>query len=623
MAALDPAVEAGLLKVGRRVVFAHPLVRSAAYRSAKADERRRAHSSLAEATDPETAPDRRAWHRAGAAVGVDDDVAAELERSASRAQSRGGVAAAAAFLERSAALTADPAQRVERALAAANASLLAGALDAALALVAIAETGTPDALQRARAELLRAQIAFATDRGGSAPALLIRAVKQIEPLDARLARASYFEALSAAELAARLAGPGGSPRDVASAVKTAPPAPSPPRAADLLLDGWATLFENGEVAAMPTLQEALNRFDDRMPAAAQIQLFWLATITAAQVWDDARWEDLAERHVDLVRGTGLLTELPLALSSLAVLNLFKGRVSTAARQIDETAVAIEATAAAVSPWGALVLAAFRGREHDALPLLKGAATDATRRGEGVGLTMIAWGRAVLHNGLREYDKALAAGIEAAECPTNSGAAAWSIAEVVEAAVRRDRREIAREYGERLAEIADAAGTDWSLGVSARTRALLSANTTAEELYQEALERLERCDMRVDLARSHLLYGEWLRRRKRRADARVQLRAAHDLFTSMGLEAFAERARNELSATGERVRKRTEETRDDLTAQERQIAQLAADGLSNPEIGTRLFLSPKTIEWHLGKVFLKLGIKSRANLRDVLPSAELG
>ena len=622
MAAADPALDAKLFRIGGRVEFAHPLVRSAAYHSAATNDRHRVHRALAEATDSETDPDRRAWHRARACAGPNEDVAAELERSASRAQARGGVAAAAAFLHRSAALTADPIRRAERALAAAHVSLEAGSFDTALGLAAMVEAGPPDAFTRARVELLRAQIAFATNRGSAAPRLLLDAVKRIEPLDAGLARASYLQALSAAMFAARLAGPGGGVQDVANAVQTGPPAASPPSATDLLLDGWAALFADGCADATPTLRRALRGFDNGKAPADQLPLLWLVTITAPVMWDNERWETLAERHVDLARGTGALSELPLALNSRAFLHLFTGELETATRLIEEAQVAIEATGASLTPWGAVALAALRGREQEALSTLASAATDSKRRGEGIGLTVIAWARAILYNGLGIHDQALAAAQEAIDCPTNSAAAAWGMLELVEAAARLDKPEAAHEHAERFAEIADAAGSHWAFGVNARSSALVSPDAKAEELYRTALDHLERCQMRVDLARSHLLYGEWLRRRNRRIDARAQLRTAHDAFTSIGLEAFAERARKELLATGERVRRRRLETRDDLTAQERQIAQLARDGLSNPEIGTRLFLSPRTVEWHLSKVFTKLGISSRADLRDALPGAEL-
>jgi DNA-binding CsgD family transcriptional regulator len=620
-AAAEDAQAQGLLAIGERVTFRHPLARSAVYRSAALPERRAVHLALAEATDRDVDPDRRAWHRAAAAAGPDEPVALELERSAARAQARGGLAAAAAFLERAVALTQDPARRVERALAAAQTNLQAGAFDAALGLVATAEVGPLDELQAARVELLRARIAFASRRGADAPALLLRAVQRIEPLDAPLARASYFEALSAALFAARLAAPGGGVREVAKAVQAAPPAANPRSGADLLLDGWAALFAEGCATAEPTLRAALTEFDRDIAAADQLQLLWLVTITAPVVWDDARWEVLSRRHVELARSSGALSELPLALNSRIYVHLFKGELDTAGALIEEARVAIEATGASLTPWGAVALAVLRGRDQDASTMLEVARADVTQRGEGISLTVIAWARAMLYNGLRVHDKAFAAAQEAIDCPTNSAAAAWGMVELIEAAARVGEPQAAGEAAGRFAEIAKAAGTDWALGVDARSRALLSAGATAEQLYREALDHLGRCQMRVELARAHLLYGEWLRRENRRVDARGQLRAAHDQFTSIGMEAFAERARGELLATGEKVRKRTVETRDELTAQERQIARLARDGLSNPEIGARLFLSPRTVEWHLRKVFAKLGIRTRWELAGALPSSE--
>jgi DNA-binding CsgD family transcriptional regulator len=609
----------GLLAIAERVTFRHPLARSAVYRAAAAQERRAAHLALAEATDREADPDRRAWHLAVAAAGPDEQVALELERSAGRAQARGGLAAAAAFLERAVALTQDPARRVERALAAAQASLQAGGFDAALGLVATGADGPLDELQSARVDLLRARIAFASRRGGDAPALLLRAVQRIEPLDAPLARASYFEALSAALFAARLAARGGGVREVANAVQAAPPAASPRSGSDLLLDGWAALFADGCASATSTLQGALRAFEPGTATADQ--LLWLVTITAPVVWDDAPWEMYSRRFVELGRSHGALSELPLALNTWSYVHLFRGELDAAGALIEEARVVLEATGASLTPWGAITLAVLRGREQEVAPMLEAATIDATQRGEGISLTVIAWARALLYNGLGIRDEAFASAREAIDCPTNSAAAAWGMVELIEAAARIGEAEAARDAAGRFGEIAKAAGTDWALGVHARSRALLSTGATAEELYRDALGRLERCRMRVDLARAHLLYGEWLRRENRRVDARAQLRAAHDQFTSIGMEAFAERARRELLATGEKVRKRTLETRDDLTAQERQIARLARDGLSNPEIGARLFLSPRTVEWHLRKVFAKLGIRSRRELTQALPSSD--
>jgi DNA-binding CsgD family transcriptional regulator len=619
--ALAPAEDAKLLEIGARVRFRHPLVRSAVYRAASPDNRQRVHEVLAEVSDPEADADRRAWHRSLAAAGPDEDVAAELERSAGRAQARGGVAATAAFLQRAVALTPDPTRRRGRALAAAQASLQAGAFDAARGLLATAEAGALDELQRARIELLRAEVAFASKRGSTAPASLLRAAKRIEPLDARLARASYLEALSAALFAARLAGPGGGVRDVANAVQAAPSAASPRSSADVLLDGWAALFADGCAAAAPTLREALREFGRPTLAADQLHLLWLVTITAPVVWDDARWEVLSRRHVELARSSGAVSELPLALNSRIYVQLFRGEPEIAGALIEEARVAIEATGASLTPWGALALAVLRGHEQDACTMLDVATADASQRGEGISLTVIAWARAILYNGLRVHDKALAAAQAAIDCPTNSAAAAWGMVELIEAAARVGEPEAAGDAARRFAEIAAAAGTDWALGVDARSRALLSTGATAEQLYHEALDHLGRCQMRMDLARAHLLYGEWLRRENRRVEARAQLRAAHDQFTSMSMEAFAERAGSELLATGEKVRKRTVETREDLTAQERHIAQLARDGLSNAEIGARLFLSPRTVEWHLHHVFSKLGIRSRRQLASALPASE--
>jgi DNA-binding CsgD family transcriptional regulator/tetratricopeptide (TPR) repeat protein len=620
-ATAEEAESQELLAIGDRVRFRHPLARSAVYRSAAAQERRAVHLALAEATEPGVDPDRRAWHLAAAAPGTDEQVAAELERSAGRAKGRGGLAAAAAFLQRAVALTEDPARRTERALVAAQASMQAGAFDGGLGLLATAEAGPIDAVQRARLDLLRAEIAFASRRGSAAPALLLAAAQRLEPLDARLARAGYLQALSAALFAARFASPGAGAHDVASAVQASAPVAGPSTVADLLVDGWAALFSDGCAAATPRLQEALARFEQEMAAAEHLHILWLGTITAPVVWDDARWDALSEFHVDLARSSGALSELPLALNSRIYLHLFRGELDTAEALVDEAEVVIEATEASLTPWGAVALAALRGREHDAATMLEAAAVDATQRGEGIGLTVIAWARAVLYNSLGLPDQALAAAREAIECPTNGAASAWALVELVEAAARVGASEAAEDAAGRFAEIAKAANSDWALGVHARSCALLSTDETAEQHYREALDRLGGCEMGVDLARAHLLYGEWLRREHRRADARVQLRTAHDRFASMGMEGFAERARKELQATGENVVSQIPGQRAELSAHERQIARLARDGLSNPEIGGRLFLSPRTVEWHLHKVFAKLGIRSRSELSSALPSSE--
>jgi DNA-binding CsgD family transcriptional regulator len=406
-------------------------------------------------------------------------------------------------------------------------------------------------------------------------------------------------------------------RDVADAVQAVPHTQGPSGAADLLLDGWAALFADGCAAATPTLQQALSRFTEGEVAPEELHLLWLVAITAPVVWDEERWDVLSQRHVELARASGALSELPLALNSRSYVHLFRGELDTASVLIDEARVAIEVTKASLTPWGAVALAAMRGDKKDAARTLDAAEADATRRGEGISLTVVAWARALLHNGGGAYSEALAAAREAIDCPTNSAAAAWGMVELVEAAARVGDLPSATEVGRRFADIAGAAGTEWALGIDARLRALVSTGAMAEHGYLESLDRLARAHARVELLRTHLLYGEWLRRENRRVDARAQLRLAHDGFTAIGMGAFAERGRRELLATGETVRKRNVETRDALTAQERQIAELAGEGLSNPEIGARLFLSRRTIEWHLRHVFAKLDIQSRRELASAL------
>jgi DNA-binding CsgD family transcriptional regulator/tetratricopeptide (TPR) repeat protein len=613
--AAGPAAVAGLAEFGARVRFRHPLVRSAAYRSASVQTRQELHGALAEATDPAADPDRRAWHRAQAAPGPDEEVAAELEHSAGRAQRRGGLAAAAAFLEQSARLTLDPARRAHRALAAAQAKHQAGALDAALGLLAMAQAGPLDELQRARSDLLRAQIAFASSHGRDAPPLLLSAAKQLEALDAGLARETYLEAFTAALFVGRLSPAVG---DVAKAARTAPPPPGPARAPDLLLDGLALLVTEGYAAGTPALMRALLAFRSQdIPAQAGLSWLWLAGLAAMAVWDDETWHILVSRHVKLARDAGALSELPLAIRWRILLHTHAGELAQGAALIAEAQAVADATGTQLGPHGDLGVAAFRGHEAEATELIQAAMDGMTSRGEGRGVTS-QYAAAVLYNGLGRYDQALAAAELACEYD-DVGVLGWSLAELVEAAVRSSQPARASDALQRLSETTRASGTDWAAGTEARSRALLSAGQTAENCYREAIERLGRTRMRPAVARAHLLYGEWLRRENRRRDARAELRTAHGLFTTMGIEAFAERARRELLATGDTVRKRTVEKVSELTAQEAHIAQLAADGHTNVEIGAQLFLSTRTVEWHLSKVYTKLGVGSRRELRRALAS----
>jgi DNA-binding CsgD family transcriptional regulator len=619
--AAGPAAEAGLLEVGARVLFRHPLVRSAAYRSASLPDRQAVHRALAEATDPRLDPDRRAWHRAQAAPEPDEEVAAELERSAGRAQARGGLAAAAAFLQRAVTLTVDPARRADRALAAAQSKHQAGAPDTALELLALAQAGPLDELQQARADLLRAQITFAVTRGRDAPPMLLAAAKRLEPLDATLARETYLDAFSAALFAGRLAR-GGGVREVAEAVLAADWGESPrrsPLACNLLLDGLAILTTQGYAAAATTLKGALRAFrDEPMSEEDTLRWLWLACRIARALGDDASWDELTDRQVQVARNAGALSMLPIALIERFGVQLFVGDLEAAASLVAEAEAVVEATGSQLAPQGAIALAAWRGREAEVSTLIQASRQEVERRGEGLWLIATEWASAVLFNGLGRYEDALAAAEQAAEDPHELGLSTWVPTEIIEAAVRSGDPERAAGPLRRLQEISRAAGTDWALGVEARSEALLSEGEAAERLYREAIERLGHTRIRVALARAHLLYGEWLRRQGRRMDAREQLRTAHQLYSSMGMEGFAERARRELLATGETVRKRSVETHGELTAQELEIARLANNGLTNQEIGARLFISARTVKYHLGKVFTKLDISSRAQLDRVLP-----
>jgi RNA polymerase sigma factor (sigma-70 family) len=604
----------GLVGFGAGVVFRHPLVRSAVYRAALVDARSDVHRALAEATDPDIDPDRRAWHRAQAATMPDEEVAAELERSAARAQARGGFAAAAAFLERAAALTPEPLRRAQRALAAAQTKFQAGALDDALGLLAMAEAGVLSDLERARVGLLRAQIAFVSGRGNDAPPLLLEAAQRLGELDPALARETYLEALAAAQFAGRLAGPGGSALEVAQAARAAP-ASQAPRGPDLLLDGFVSLFSEGYEAAVPILRQAQGAFGPDMSATEQLRWLWQVTIAVVHLWDDAGWEALSERHVRLARGTGALGELPLALTQRVYVHLFAGELTAAASLVDEIQAATEATGNNLGPYAAVGLVALRGREAEAASLIESSRAEMTLRGEGIGISVLDWAEAVLYNALGRYEEARAAARKVAEHPQSLALSSWGMVELIEAAVRAGTPELAADTYRRLVEMTRVSGTDWALGIATRSGALVVEGRRSEDLYVEAIDRLGRSRMAVDLARAHLLYGEWLRRQRRRLDARKELRVAHELFSDFGTEAFAERARVELQATGEHARKRTVNTLDQLTPQEAQISRLAAQGTTNREIAAQLFISPSTVEYHLHKAFRKLQVKTRTQLAD--------
>jgi DNA-binding CsgD family transcriptional regulator len=613
----------GLLTIGASVTFRHPLVRSSVYRAASLEDRQVVHRALADATDPEVDPDRRAWHLAQATPGPDEDVASELERSAARAQARGGLAAAAAFLERATVLTPEPSRRAGRALAAAQAKHQAGAFDAALRLVALAESGPLNELQRAQVELLSGQIAFALSPGSDASPLLLKAARSFEPLDQRLARETYLEALTAVFFPGLPAGDN-SVLKTARAARAAPRSPQPARASDLLLDGLALVITDGYAQGRPTLAKAVHAFrgDDISPAEG-LRWLSLASRVAAFLWDDESWDVLSARFLQLARDAGALSVLPLALNTRAGVEIYAGRFAMVASLLDDMAAVNAATGAVLAPYVGLARATFQGREAEAAQLIETATNEVMSRGESPGLTFIQFATAVLYNGMGRYEEALATTRRAGEATHPSWWRNWGLVELIEAAARSGEAEVAADALGRLSQTTSVSGTDWALGIEARSRALLTEGDAAESLYRQAIERLERTRIRVELARVHLLYGEWLRRERRRLDAREQLRAAHELFTEFGMGAFAERARVELEATGEHARKRTVETRDDLTPQEAQISRLAAEGATNQEIAGQLFISPSTVDYHLRKAFRKLGVKSRHQLEQHLykPSAD--
>jgi DNA-binding CsgD family transcriptional regulator len=614
-----PAEAEGLITLATRVRLRHPLVRSAAYRAASPEDRRRVHRALADVTDPVVDPDRRAWHRSRATAGPDEAVADELERAAERAQRRGGVAAAAAFLERAAELTPDPYRRGGRALAAAQAKFDAAAPDVASELLAGAAMCPLDELQRGQLGRLRARIAFARTRGRDVPRQLLSAAQQLVPIDGALARETFLEALWAAVRCGRF---GGDEllREVAEAVRSAPPARSPAGAVDLLLDGLVIRATEGYRAAESVLARAVVAFRREGLGGHDVGWCWLACHTAMDLWDDDACAELSGELAHAARETGALTALPFALNYVAAHQLFAGEFAAAATLIEEADAIIDVTGNAPIADFSVLLAGWRGQRERTARLREAIIDDATARGEGLAIAVAEWATAVLDNGLARYDQARHAAQRASESDP-LGFGVWVLPELVEAAARSGEHAVARQAFDQLVVRTSANSTDWAAGIEARSRALVSDGKAAEEHYRQAIEHLGRSRIVVHLARAHLIYGEWLRRHRRRRDARQQLRMAHGMLESMGAEAFAERARQELRATGEQIRARSSQTRDELTSQESLIARLARDGHSNPEIAAQLFLSRRTVEWHLGKVFAKLEISARHELGDALIERE--
>ena len=606
--AATPAEAAGLLEIGSRVRFRHPLVRSAVYGAASAPDRRRAHGALAEATDPATDLDRRSWHRALAVLGPDEEAAEALEVSAARVRARGGPAAAAAFLQRAAELSAGPADRARRALDAAYAKHEAGAPDAALELLAMAGAGPLDDLARSRLELLRAQVGLYRSRDGDVPGSLLRAGQALAPLDAGLARETYLHALDAALVTG---GTAHGAVEVATAALEAPAPVGPPRPADLLLDGLVTTLTSGHAAGTPALRRALEAFcvDGRADPGGDRWLR-LAGRNAVAILDDELLHSLATRHVRLAREAGALTALPDALRFLSIVSVLMGQLTRAGELATEATAITHATGGAQLRHAHVILGAWRGDQAGTAELHVHALHDPA--GGGTEAALAEYALAVLHNGSGSYALAQDA---AQRALTSQELALSNLAhiELVEAAARAGRPEGASAVLEQLSLRARASGTAWAAGMAARSQALLSTGAGAEDGYREALEQLGRTRMGGYLARTHLVYGEWLRREGRRRDAREQLRTAHELLLDMGADGFAARAARELKATGEHPRARSAQPVDDLTTQELHVARLVATGATSREVGAQLFLSPRTVEAHLRTIFRKLGITSRRQL----------
>jgi len=608
-----------LLEIGLKARFSHPVVRSAAYTSGSLDARRAAHLALADATDPKQDPQRRVWHLAAAATGPDEGVATELERTAATAQARAGLAAAAAFLERAVELTAEPERRSGLAVAAAHAHMHAGSFDAALRLLAEAQALAHDEVQRARVERLRGDLQYASNPGPEAPAALAEIAKRLELIDVDLARETYLDAWMAALAAGQYALPGGLLREVSEAARSAPPA-RVPQPHDLMLDALARTVIDGRTAGEKILREAVDAFlDDAIAESEMLQWGHLATGSAAVLWDWRRCDATSAKHVEIARASGALAPLSNALNNRALVTTWFGDFEGAAAVVAECDAVNEAIGIGV--WGrrsGLLLRAYRGRAED-LDMMFAMVADSAERGVGLNVQRILWTASILCNGLSRYDDAAAAAQRAAYESEVLNGPGWALVELVEAAARNQQPDVAQEAVDRLSEhtLEEA---DWAVGLQARCRALVTSGADAELWYLEAIERLERTLIRTDIARAHLLYGEWLRREGRRVDARQHLAMAHEMFGGMGAEAFEDRARRELLATGERVRKRNTDRQglEAMTPQEESVARLARDGRSNPEIGAELFLSPRTVEWHLGKVFLKLGITSRKELKAAMP-----
>lgn len=602
LAATSAAVTAtGLAEFATRVRFCHPLARSAVYLAADAAQRRTAHRVLAEVTDPVVAPDRQAWHRARASTGPREDVAAELERSASRARSRGGVVAAAAFIERAAELSLAPGKRIERTLAAVAAHLDAGSPDTAATLVSTVENTPLDEHQHAQIDLLRGQIAFVRHNEADGSMFMVRAGQRLATLDPPRSRECFLDALEMSLLVGR----SGDVLHTVLAAASAAPTPTP-RPLDIL-DALNLLTTQGHQAAAPLMRSALQGTDSPMWARRPA----LAVVVAAELWDTHTHETVIEWLLKTGRASGSPLVLRLGLAQVASRAAFTGDLARAMAAIAEEEAIADAIGGPPVSYPRLHLAAMRGRRQEAAELFEGVAATTSPNSAGQPLVDLHWATAVLNNGLADYRAALAAARQAVAYD-GLGLPGMALPELVEAAVRCRRTAEAALALESLTRRTQAAATPVGLGIAAYARGLV---TGAEDHYREALEHLQDTPLLPYHARAHLLYGEWLRREGRRKDSREHLRTAHQLFSGAGLEAFAGRAADELHATGEKTGNPSGHAYDQLTMQEVHIARLVATGATSNEVAARLFLSPRTVEAHLRNIFRKLGITSRRQLKN--------
>lgn len=611
-----PAEQSGMATVDSRLRFRHPLVRSAVYRSAASSERRQAHAALAEVVSGPFADEHRAWHRAHATDAPDETVAADLVQSADHARRRGGSAAAAAFLAHSVQLTPDPVRRAERALAAALSKLDAGDPEAAAQLLVVV-AGADNELLSARAHLLRAKIAFAAQRGRDAPPLLLAAAQRLQSVDAAWARDAYLEALVAAMIVGRLyTNENGSAAAIAAAARKATPPPGPATAADLFLDGLIVRITEGHAAAAPLLRRAISHYlAEDVAGTADPRSHDITLRVLLDLFDQDTYNSLNARQLELLGAAGELTVLPAALTTYAGVCVTAGDFAQAEDLLEQSDAISTATGAPPHRSIQTYLAACRGHEKLGKELAHTTIQDATARGEGSEITVVLFALAVLHNGLAQYDEAFAACTTALEYD-DVGMYGHVLNEMVEAASRSGKTSVAETAAAQLIERAEATGTPTALGYSARAKALLSTGQVAEHEYRSAITELEKSPLKVMTARTHLIFGEWLRRESRRTEARTELRIAHEMFTRMGADGLAERTRRELQAAGESARaERGGRSMATLTTQESYIARLAGDGYTNSEIASHLFISPRTVEWHLSKIFTKLGVSSRRELRQ--------